>query len=144
VRRETRIDGSREGGKNKSQNTGDPACANGWAFDAAHLPGGSRPDHATDVSKIESWFAEARADVIACTHTCRPVLQRFDGVGLVSTESGLPVAFAGGLVVNNGAAGLGNFRDDPRGLVTRVSRRDVPSSALGAPLYGAVWNQPVS
>ena len=90
--RETRVgDTSRERGKNNSQNTGDPACANGWAFSADHLPGGSRPDHATDITKIERWFAEAGADVFACAHTCRPVLQRFHG----------------GVVANNGAAGLG-------------------------------------
>jgi len=116
--RETRIDW-REA-QTTHKNTGDPACANGWAFDAAHLPGGSRPDHATDVTKIERWFAEARADVFACAHTCRPVLQRFGN----------------GLVANNGAAGLGNFRGDPRGLVTRVACTDV-TSALGAPLYSA-------
>ena len=116
--RETRIDW-REA-QTTHKNTGDPACANGWAFDAAHLPGGSRPDHATDVTKIEGWFAEAGADVFACAHTCRPVLQKFEN----------------GLVANNGAAGLGNFREDPRGLVTRVACADVESE-LGAPLYSA-------
>ena len=120
MRRETRIDGSRERGKNNSQNTGDAACANGWAFSSDHLPGGARPDHATDGASIERWFEEARADVFACAHTCRPVLQRFSS----------------GLVANNGAAGLGNFRNDPRGLVTRVACADV-ASALGAPLYSA-------
>ena len=109
-----------ERGKNNSQNTGDPACANGWAFSSDHLPGGARPDHATDITKIERWFAEAGADVFACAHTCRPVLQKFES----------------GLVANNGAAGLGNFRGDPRGLVTRVACADV-ESALGAPLYSA-------
>ena len=44
--------------------------------------------------------------------------------------------FSSGLVANNGAAGLGNFRNDPRGLVTRVACADV-ASALGAPLYSA-------
>ena len=44
--------------------------------------------------------------------------------------------FENGLVANNGAAGLGNFRGDPRGLVTRVACADV-ESALGAPLYSA-------
>ena len=44
--------------------------------------------------------------------------------------------FENGLVANNGAAGLGNFRDDSRGLVTRVACTDV-ESALGAPLYSA-------
>ena len=107
-------------GQKQLTNTGDPACANGWAFDAAHLPGGCRPDHATDITKIERWFAEAGADVFACAHTCRPVLQKFEN----------------GLVANNGAAGLGNFRGDPRGLVTRVACADV-ASALGAPLYSA-------
>ena len=112
----------REPGERQKQltNTGDPACANGWAFSSDHLPGGARPDHATDVTKIERWFAEARADVFACAHTCRPVLQRFGN----------------SVVANNGAAGLGNFRGDPRGLVTRVACADV-ESALGAPLYSA-------
>ena len=106
--------------KTTHKKTGDPACANGWAFSSDHLPGGSRPDHATDITKIERWFAEAGADVFACAHTCRPVLQKFEN----------------GLVANNGAAGLGNFRDDSRGLVTRVACTDV-ESALGAPLYSA-------
>ena len=113
--------GTRAGREAKQlTNTGDPACANGWAFSSDHLPGGSRPDDATDITKIERWFEEARADVFACAHTCRPVLQRFSS----------------GLVANNGAAGLGNFRNDPRGLVTRVACADV-ASALGAPLYSA-------
>ena len=116
--------GGHEPGERQIQltNTGDPACANGWAFSSDHLPGGARPDHATDITKIERWFEEAGADVFACAHTCRPVLQKFEN----------------GIVANNGAAGLGNFRGDPRGLVTRVARADVPSSALGALLSGAV------
>ena len=99
---------------------GDPACANGWALAAEHLPGGSRPEYATDDALVEGWFETANADVFACAHTCRPVLK----------------SFRNGLVANNGSAGLGNFRDDARGLVTRVAPSNVPS-ALGEGLYGA-------
>ena len=49
---------------------GDPACANGWALAAEHLPGGSRPEYATDDALVEGWFETANADVFASAKGC--------------------------------------------------------------------------
>ncbi|MEW6687885.1 MAG: hypothetical protein AB1452_02230 [Pseudomonadota bacterium] len=53
-------------------------------------------------------LAAAGVRVFAASHTCLPVLQSFDG---------------GGIVVNNGAAGMPNFRGTRFGLATRISVR---------------------
>src|SRR6266849_6293846 len=58
-------------------------------------------------------------DVFACTHTCLPVMQDF------ATPRGTA------LIVNNGAAGMPNFRDTRFGLATRIA--SAPSTQA---LYG--------
>jgi hypothetical protein len=80
---------------------GDAASLAGWGF--AH-------DHLDDPSRrrwIESMFREANVQAFASTHTCLPALRRFDG----------------GVVANNGAAGMPNFFDARYGLLTRISTR---------------------
>jgi hypothetical protein len=79
---------------------GDAASLAGWGFsqEALATPGGSAAAAAA--------FAEAGVEIFASTHTCLPVLQRFD---------------SGALLVNNGAAGMPNFRDLPFGVVTRIA-----------------------
>jgi hypothetical protein len=61
----------------------------------------------------------AGIDVFACTHTCLPVMREF------STPRGTA------LIVNNGAAGMPNFRDTRFGLATRIA--SAPSTQA---LYG--------
>jgi hypothetical protein len=78
---------------------GDAASLAGWGFahDRLDAPGQTR--------WIESAFGDARVDIFASTHTCLPALRRF----------------AGGVVANNGAAGMPNFAGTRFGLVTRIS-----------------------
>jgi len=80
---------------------GDPESLAGWGLShEAFTAGNDR--------QLVSWFRTTGADVIACTHTCLPVLWSGE-------VDGRPC-----LVTNNGAAGMGNLRSDPRGLITRL------------------------
>jgi predicted phosphodiesterase len=79
---------------------GDADALAGWGFSQEAL--GSADGLAQAAAAAE----ESGADVIASSHTCLPVLQ----------------AFAGGQVlINNGAAGMPNFRGEACGLATRIA-----------------------
>src|SRR6266508_2065568 len=91
---------------------GDAESLAGWQFSQEALR--ERPERA------QALLAGAAVDVFACTHTCLPVMQDF------ATPRG--TAF----IVNNGAAGMPNFRDARFGLATRIA--SVPSMEA---LYGA-------
>jgi predicted phosphodiesterase len=73
-------------------------------------------------NRIESTLAaslgkklhELAIDIVASSHTCLPALHRRNGK----------------LIVNNGAAGLGNFQSNTAGLVTRISREKKALSKL--------------
>jgi hypothetical protein len=89
---------------------GDAGSLAGWGFSQEAL---ATPDgRAAAVAS----FAAASVRVFASSHTCLPVLQAFAGSGVIA---------------NNGAAGMPNFRADLRGLATRISVR--PHAAA---LYG--------
>jgi hypothetical protein len=79
---------------------GDAASLAGWSFsqEALAAPGG--------YAAAQAAFAQARVDVFASSHTCLPVMQHFDG---------------GPVLINNGAAGMPNFRGMTAGLVSRIS-----------------------
>ena len=79
---------------------GDAASLAGWGF--AH----DRLDDASHARWLESAFHDARVDVFASSHTCRPALR----------------AFGWGVVSNNGAAGMPNAAGKRFGLLTRISR----------------------
>jgi hypothetical protein len=69
-------------------------------------------------ARVTDWFSQARINIIASSHSCLPVLMDFamrDGAGVVA---------------NNGAAGLPNFRDSPFGVITRIALRPSPHAAL--------------
>jgi hypothetical protein len=89
---------------------GDAHALAGWAFDARalHDPA-QRAAH-------EAAFAVAACDVFASSHTCLPALARFGERA----------------VINNGAAGMPNFRDALHGVVSRVAVTPSPHD----PLYG--------
>src|SRR5438034_9437628 len=70
---------------------GDAESLAGWQFSQEALR--ERPERAGVL------LAGSGVDVFACTHTCLPVIQEFDA----------PRGKA--LIVNNGAAGMPNFRD---------------------------------
>lgn len=80
---------------------GDATSLAGWGFAQEHL---RDPGHREEAGR---WFERAQVDVFACTHTCLPVFQ-----GLQRHRH---------WVLNNGAAGMPNFRGDPAGLVTRLA-----------------------
>lgn len=89
---------------------GDAESLAGWSFSQEVLatPAG--------VARAERQLAHAGVRVFASSHTCLPVLREFPG---------------GRALVNNGAAGMPNFRGERYGIATRIST--TPSRA---PLYG--------
>lgn len=80
---------------------GDAESLAGWHFSQEMLR--ERPERA------QALLAGTGIDVFACTHTCLPVMQDF----------ATPRGWA--LIVNNGAAGMPNFRDTSFGLATRIA-----------------------
>ena len=94
---------------------GDADSLAGWQFDGAEL---DQPAHQR---QIVAAFNAAEVDIFASSHTCLPALRHFS------------LSDGPGVVVNNGAAGLPNFRGRRSGLLTRISRYASPH----APLYGS-------
>ncbi len=92
---------------------GDAESLAGWRFDAGAL------DDPQAQPWIASAFESARVDLFASTHTCLPAMRRF------ALDSG-----RAGWVVNNGAAGMPNFRGDLYGLCTRIGHSPSPHRAL--------------
>lgn len=92
---------------------GDPESLAGWGLAVEAMPPpGRTPD------RIADWFRAAAVDAFACTHTCLPYLQAFE------------VERQRRLAVNNGAAGMPNFRGDDQGLLTRIGTTAFPGEAL--------------
>lgn len=87
---------------------GDADALAGWRFDPAAL---DEPGH---LGWIESSFLRAQVDVFASSHTCRAGLR----------------AFSAGIVVNNGAAGIGNAPGETQGRITRISTLPSPHVVL--------------
>ena len=84
---------------------GDAESLAGWSYTPEALT-------ARDgMNRLHSHFIVADLDAIASTHTCRPLAATVDKGGRRR------------VLVNNGAAGMPNFRGDLRGLITRVSTR---------------------
>ena len=78
---------------------GDAESLAGWGFSQEAL------DDPRHVAAVSRWFDEARADVFASSHTCLPVACELPG---------------GRVLVNNGAAGMPNFRATRHGVITRI------------------------
>lgn len=93
---------------------GDADSLAGWLFDTTKL-GESESEN-----KIAAAFGEANVDIFAGAHTCLPALRRFT------------LTQGQGIVANNGAAGMPNFRGVRSGLLTRISVHASPHK----PLYG--------
>ncbi|MGD9952728.1 MAG: metallophosphoesterase [Burkholderiales bacterium] len=90
---------------------GDAESLAGWKFSQEVL---STPDGIADAERA---LLRSGVRVFASSHTCLPALKRFPG---------------GHAIVNNGAAGMPNFRGERFGIATRISTR--PGSGA---LYGA-------
>lgn len=90
---------------------GDAESLAGWKFSQETL---STPDGVADAERA---LLQAGVRVFASSHTCLPVLKEFPG---------------GRALINNGAAGMPNFRGERYGIATRISTRPARH-----PLYGA-------
>ena len=97
---------------------GDAESLAGWQFSQETLR--ERPERA------QALLARAAIDVFACTHTCLPVMQD------LATPRGTA------LIVNNGAAGMPNFRDTRFGLATRIASAPSAQALYGTRLGAAV------
>ncbi|MCP5264503.1 MAG: hypothetical protein H6934_00200 [Burkholderiaceae bacterium] len=97
---------------------GDDQSLAGWSLGADRVDASWR-------SGLSQRLQQLEARVIASSHTCLPVARVY------GSPQGLSYAS-----INNGAAGMANFRDDPRGLVTRIARANAGQSPV-APIYGA-------
>jgi hypothetical protein len=99
---------------------GDATSLAGWGFSREAL------DNPAAAQRLNSLRVASRVDVFASTHTC----------GAAMRDLRLP---SGRLVIaNNGAAGMGNFDGDVRGLITRISTRPSPHAAPYGVTFGAV------
>ncbi|MCL7942603.1 hypothetical protein [Marinobacter sp. ATCH36] len=95
---------------------GDPESLAGWGLAHESFVAGNE-------LKLAEWFGDSGADVIVSTHTCLPVLWS----GTIEGRSRV--------VVNNGSAGMGNLKHDPRGLITRIGL----TSPASEPVSGFEW-----
>jgi len=98
---------------------GDGESLAGWGFSQEIL--------ATEDGRASARaaFAAAGVRIFASSHTCLPVLQRFDDAGGERA------------IVNNGAAGMPNFLGTRFGLATRISAHRSPRArAYGASIGG--------
>ena len=98
---------------------GDAWSLAGWNF--AH---GILHDRAED-DRFAALFERAGVDGFASSHTCLPAMRAFDT---------LP---GDRFVVNNGAAGMANFRGTRFGVLTRIAAVPVPATLLSTRIYGA-------
>lgn len=80
---------------------GDAASLAGWNFSQEAL------SSAGGLAQAAAEFDRTGVRVFASSHTCLPVLRQFSG---------------GRTLVNNGAAGMPNFRGERCGIATRISR----------------------
>jgi hypothetical protein len=101
---------------------GDASSLAGWGFSQESL---ATPEgHAAAALA----FKQARVDIFASSHTCLPVLQGFDD---------------GAVLINNGSAGMPNFRARTFGLATRISLFPDPE-ALYSTRCGDVWVEAIA
>lgn len=98
---------------------GDADSLAGWGFSQEALR------DAAGRATAAAWFEAADVRVFASSHTCLPVMQ------------GLATASGRGVLANNGAAGMPNFRGTPRyGLLTRIARTPAADALYGTVLDG--------
>lgn len=90
---------------------GDADSLAGWAFD---------PDRLDQTGAPHASFQAAEVDVFASTHTCQAGMRHFQW----ATQQGL--------IANNGAAGMPNFKGRLEGLITRISRQPSPRPSLAS------------
>ena len=94
---------------------GDAGSLAGWEFSQERLAS------AEGRAAAAASFAAANVRLFASSHTCLPVLQSSPGAGVIA---------------NNGAAGMPNFRGNPAGLATRISVRPHAGALYGVRATG--------
>jgi hypothetical protein len=101
---------------------GDAWALAGWRFahDALHS------DAAAD--RLCALFEQAAVDGFSSSHTCLPALKAFD------------TPLGERFIVNNGAAGMPNFRGVRSGVLTRIAVVPVPVALHEARLYGGEFD----
>lgn len=116
---------------------GDPDALAGWGLAVERMNGTAS---GTDATTVRQWARTSRVDAFACTHTCLP---------WAGTPGGVPV-------INNGSAGMPNFRarvDEV--LVSRIAPINRPASdalysvtggglryeAIPIAIDGAAWRE---
>ena len=115
---------------------GDPESLSGWNFaweamprlhGEKQVPSLAAPTQRTSRDSVADYFRRARVDAFASTHTCLPFVQDFEVDGLRR------------LVINNGAAGMPNFKGATFGVLTRISSRpQTPDDSLYGTTLGAL------
>lgn len=96
---------------------GDCESLAGWAYDESALT------NSGGVAAVAAHCTEARARIIASSHTCLPVAVKLDA------------AHGPCALFNNGAAGMPNFAGTTFGVITRIATAPAQSPAA---LYGTV------
>jgi hypothetical protein len=99
---------------------GDAHSLAGWDFAVENLVHRTSQAQAPSLlNKLGATFQQARVSAFCSSHTCLPVAFALDVEGHKR------------LIINNGAAGMPNFRDTTYGLLTRISvRTEVPHDSL--------------
>jgi len=97
---------------------GDWESLAGWKLSAQKL---HDPAEAATIARA---FDAADVDILASSHTCLPAFGRFQAMR------------GTGVAMNNGAAGMPNFRGALHGLVTRISVRPSTDALYGTRLHG--------
>jgi hypothetical protein len=101
---------------------GDAESLAGWRFDVAAL------DDPAALPWLQQVCAQAQVEVFASTHTCLPALR------MLALAGGAP-----GAVVNNGAAGMPNFKGVLAGLCTRIATTPAPQATVHELQLGDVF-----
>jgi hypothetical protein len=101
---------------------GDAESLAGWRFDVAAL------DDPAALPWLQQVFTQAQVDVFASTHTCLPALRTLPRTGQADAA-----------VVNNGAAGMPNFRGELAGLCTRIATTPAPAAVVHEQRLGEVF-----
>ena len=101
---------------------GDADSLAGWRFDVAAL------DEPAALPWLQRVFTQAQVDIFASTHTCLPALRTVP-------RPGQPDA----AVVNNGAAGMPNFRNAVTGLCARIATTPAPGGVVHEQHVGDVF-----
>ena len=92
----------------------------------SHWPAGASTWRRWDAPAALPWlrqvFEQAQLDVFASSHTCLPALRTLRTLRRAGRSDAV--------VVNNGAAGMPNFRGETTGLWTRIATTPAPAAVL--------------